>query len=171
MAKEYKLTISLKDETEKKPAKKALDKATGKDGEDSKSKKIRKEISSAMSAVKALSAYKVANTFVQGGKQLTNYYLGSVGSRYGDTARQNEINNIMSVGSRVTGAATSIAAGALVGGWAGAVIATVGEIVSNAVNVVTNKDKWNQQQRINDMNEIRQSERLGLLASDRNRGR
>lgn len=102
-------------------------------------------------------------------KQSVNIVASLPGTKYSDVALQNGINNAMSVVGKLTSAGTSIATGAAAGGWVGAIIAAVATVSTNALEMVYNNQQFQWKQHENTLNEVRNSERIGVLRSDRNR--
>lgn len=107
---------------------------------------------------------------------MVSYRLNTVGVRYGDTATQNRINNIMNGVNKVGGIVSATAAGAVagsvipvVGTAVGAALGFISSVSSEIVQMVQRMDEWDRNQQINNLNERRTSERLGLLSTDRNR--
>lgn len=172
---EYTLHIDINNlPSENSKAKDKLDSVTGNKKESSKSE----QLDSLTKAAKAVGAVKLAKQVVNIGKQELNYRISTYGAKYGDTARQNELQNMMTqvnMGvSFVQSTATGAIAGATFGPWgalAGAIIGSVSDIIGKVVDYNHKKEEWERQQYINNLNETRASERLGLMKSDRQRGR
>ena len=96
----------------------------------------------------------------------------------GDTARQNEINNIRQGVGIATNIGGSIITGAVggsmfgpIGAAVGAVTGLLSSVIGQVSEIAQNIEQWNLNQNKNNMEEIRNSERLGLLKTDRNRDR
>lgn len=126
--------------------------------------------------LKGVGAYKLATEVVNTGKQYLSYRVNTYGARYGDTARQNELNNMMTVANYgvnlIKSTAEGAIAGATFGPWgalAGAIIGTITDVIGEVIGGVERTDQWQLQQNQNTFNEIRASERLGMMISDRNR--
>lgn len=148
-----------------------LDKTTGKStdnnsGNNTKANNelIKKTATTASLAIGYTAGKKIA-------KQVGTYMISNIGTKYGDQARQNEINNIKSAGSTLLSMGEEIAAGAMVAGPIGAVVASVAAIAGQVVEISERVDEYNQLQKQNSLEEVRSSERLGQISTQRNRQR
>ena len=126
----------------------------------------------------ALGGYAAAKIVGTGWNAVKTFAINNISEKYGDQARQNEINNTLNglgiaggiAGSTVGGAAAGALAGP-VGAVVGAVIGLVAGVANQTVKSVEASYKWQRQEYENTLNEARQSERLGIDISQRNRTR
>lgn len=102
-------------------------------------------------------------------KETGQFMMALPGSKYSDTAAQNNINNVMGAAGKAGSMVSSIAYGAAAGGWVGAVIAAVGEVALFGVNAYTNSQEFQWTQQKHTVDEVRANERLGTVRTNRNR--
>lgn len=95
--------------------------------------------------------------------------LSQIGSVYGDQAKQNEINNVMSSVGTVSGIGQSIIGGALVAGPVGAVVMGLTSLIAEGYAMFERNASYQRLERENAINSMRSSEALGMTAIDRNR--
>lgn len=107
---------------------------------------------------------------IQLGKKVITSGLSMVGTWGGDTAKQNRINNIVSTVETGMNAASTIAAGAALGGPIGAGIAAIGVAVNEGIQMVQRSIDYKIRDQENTQAEIKSMERLGLQRTDRGRG-
>ena len=126
-----------------------------------------------ITAAKTVAVTAVASQAVSAGINYAKYRVNTIGARYGDTARQNEINNMINIADNVMSIGGSTIAGfvATGGNPLGAAVGLVSSLIPKILGAIERVDQWNIQQRENDVIERRSSERLGLLSTDRNRGK
>ena len=102
-------------------------------------------------------------------KQIAVYDLNKAGSVYGDTARQNEIDNMMTTAAMGQTIASMTATGAQIGGGWGAIIGlvlgTVGEVIQGAQRAY----EYKIEQQNNQREASYAQERLGILAACKGR--
>lgn len=103
--------------------------------------------------------------------QVGKLYVDTIGVRTDNTARQNEVSNIVDLAGKGISAVGSIAAGAAMGGVPGAVIAAVAVAVNEAVNIASNVMQYKRDIAEDAASTMHASERLGMVATDRNRRR
>lgn len=156
-------------------AKEKLEKTTNGDNTGSG---VSDKLENLKKAAKAVGAISLGKQVLGIGKQELNYRISTYGAKYGDTARQNELQNMMSIANSGVSLAKNTVSGAVAGatlGPAGAIVGAVIGFVSDGLNqvmgMVHRSEEWSRQQYINNLNETRTSERLGLMKSDRQRGR
>ena len=173
---EYTLHIDINNlPSENSKAKEKLDNVTNNNKKESSG---NDKLDNLVKAAKAVGAVKLAKQVVNIGKQELNYRINTYGAKYGDTARQNELQNMMTTldmgTSFVKSTVTGVVAGATFGPWgalAGAIIGSVSDAIGKVVDITHKTEEWQRQQYINNLNETRASERLGLMKTDRQRGR
>lgn len=130
----------------------------------------------ALKTAKAIGAVHIGKQLINTSISVAKYRVGTISARYGDTARQNEINNIISVGEREMGILGSTMSGAMAGSLVGPVGTAVGAVlgftssmINEAVQMFERRDQWQLQQNKNNFVENRSMERLGMMTTDRNR--
>lgn len=174
MAQEFTLHIDIQNiPSETSKAKEKLNQVNGIEKKEPSSNSTTENL---LNAAKAVGVVKLAKTVVSAGTSYLNYRATTVGARYGDTARQNEINNVMNTIGMVSGIGSATVAGAMagsivpgVGTAVGAAIGAVTGMVGQVVDIVKNIENWNMKNTKNTFEENRRSERLGLMKTDRNR--
>lgn len=161
----FELNINLM-QLENSEAKEALKETTEASANQQNPEESKKDES--LKKLKSTAAWAGKQT-VQIVKQIAVYDLNKAGSVYGDTARQNEIDNITTTASMGMSVVNMAATGAQVGGpWGaviGAVLGTVGEVIQGFQRA--------QEYKIKQQDNLRQSnyasERLGILAASKGR--
>ena len=116
-------------------------------------------------AIGVMSIQKVS----QIGNQIASYEINKIGTIYGDQARQNEINNIMTVANTLTGIVSSTITGAAVGGLPGAIVGFVLNTASEVIQAGQRVEQYNIQQRDHMLNSNYKLERLGMLTASKGR--
>lgn len=96
-------------------------------------------------------------------------YVSTIGARQDNIAKQNRIQNMVGVTNNLVSGAMTIAASASVAGPAGAVIAAVAEASKLAIEVTKNLQDYSRLQTKNSLESEKASERLGRIATNRNR--
>lgn len=171
---EYILHIDLQNiPSSKSKAEAKLKNTTGKNTKDPKKEKLEK----LQKSLKGLGVMALGKQVLNSGKEIINYRIGTISARYGDTARQNRVQNTMTmietaggiIGAAGSGAVAGATVGGPVGAAVGAVIGLVTEAVSIGVQMYERNDEWQRNQYKNNLDEVRSSERLGLMRTDRSR--
>lgn len=169
---EFTLNIKLNNATEKEKAQQRLSESTGQNISTTK-KNTDVDLNNKEESPIAKSV--AVGYIIQEGKQVAQNIatktIGSYGVRHGDAALQNKLNNATTLVTETASAGTGIAAAYGAGGWVGAIVATLVSAIDKAVDIAYNSAEYQTLQLERKANEIRQSERLGRLATDRNRGR
>lgn len=161
---EFTLNINLNNSTELDKAKDNLSNTTGQEintGSSSPSqasKNIKKDDKKKSSTAGVL-AYEIGKSAVQ---QISSYAISSYGTKFGDVARQNSINNAVTIGTE----AAKVGALIVTQNWALLAL----EAANQAIQAFQRYDQFKDLERDRTVNEIRQSERLGIVSTDRNRG-
>ena len=96
-------------------------------------------------------------------------YVSTIGARQDNVAKQNRIQNVMGMTNNLVSGAMTIAASASIAGPAGAVIAAVAEASKLAIEVTKNLQDYSRLQTKNSLESEKASERLGRIATNRNR--
>ena len=164
---QYRIVIDTNSQTKKEIRKDQLKTVTG-----DKPESTPKKEDSNIESVKAGAAGSILVSGAVGvAKNIGGILIEQVGARTDNVALQNTIDNILSVTKTGIGFAGAIAAGAAVGGPWGAVAATVVGIANEAVSIANKAMNYSRTQSEHVQKEAMASERLGITAADRNRGR
>ena len=98
-----------------------------------------------------------------------NTVLSNVGNWTSNQAYQNKVDNIRSIGGKTAGLIGTIGAGAVAGGWIGALIAAVAAGVNMAMDMGKKAIEISKNQIINDADTERARDRLGYIDTGRSR--
>lgn len=164
---QYRIVIDTNSQTKKEKRKDQLKTVTG-----DKPESTPKKEGSNIESVKAGAAGSILVSGAVGiAKNIGGIAIEQVGARTDNVALQNTIDNILSVTKTGIGFAGAIAAGAVVGGPLGAVAGAVIGIANEAVSIANRAMNYSRTQAEHVQKETMASERLGITAADRNRGR
>ena len=164
---QYRIVIDTNSQTKKEIRKDQLKTVTG-----DKPESTPKKDDSNVEAFKAGAAGSILVSGAVGvAKNIGGILIDQVGARTDNVALQNTIDNILSVTKTGIGFAGTIAAGAAVGGPLGAVAGAVIGIANEAVSIANKAMNYSRTQAEHVQKETMASERLGITAADRNRGR
>ena len=164
---QYRIVIDTNSQTKKEKRKDQLKTVTG-----DKPESTPKKEDSNIESVKAGVAGSILVSGAVGiAKNIGGILIDQVGARTDNVALQNTIDNILSVTKTGIGFAGAIAAGAAVGGPWGAVAGAVIGIANEAVSIANKAMSYSRTQAEHIQKETMASERLGITAADRNRGR
>lgn len=162
----YRIVIDTKSQTRKEKEKEQLENVSNGSNNEKESTDDKKVVTK-KNYVAAQAIDLAKTTALQVGK----LYVDTIGVRTDNTARQNEVNNIVDLAGKGISAVGSIAAGAAMGGVPGAVIAAVAVAVNEAVNIASNVMQYKRDIAEDAASTMHASERLGMVATDRNRRR
>lgn len=162
----YRIVIDTKSQTRKEKEKEQLENVSNGSGNEKESTDDKKVVTK-KNYVAAQAIDLAKTTALQVGK----LYVDTIGVRTDNTARQNEVSNIVDLAGKGISAVGSIAAGAAMGGVPGAVIAAVAVAVNEAVNIASNVMQYKRDIAEDTASTMHASERLGMVATDRNRRR
>lgn len=162
----YRIVIDTKSQTRKEKEKEQLENVSNGSNNEKESTDDKKVVTK-KNYVAAQAIDLAKTTALQVGK----LYVDTIGVRTDNTARQNEVNNIVDLAGKGISAVGSIAAGAAMGGVPGAVIAAVAVAVNEAVNIAGNVMQYRRDIAEDAASTMHASERLGMVATDRNRRR
>ena len=169
MASEFTININVASATAQSTDKDKLDEVTGKKEADSNTKQKEQTATDDLKAgIKGVVVYNFAK---KAANQIVTARLSTVGSRYGDEALQARINNVTSLAKDIGGFGVAVAAGASMGGVAGAVIAVAAEAVTKSISLYQNMVDWTTERMEDNRATQRASERLGVVASGAGRRR
>ena len=96
-------------------------------------------------------------------------YVSTIGARQDNVAKQNRIQNVMGMTNNLVSGAMSIATAASLAGPAGAVVTAIAEASKLAIEVTKNLQDYSRLQTKNSLESEKASERLGRIATNRNR--
>ena len=162
----YRIVIDTKSQTRKEKEKEQLENVSNGSGNEKESTDDKKVVTK-KNYVAAQAIDLAKTTALQVGK----LYVDTIGVRTDNSARQNEVSNIVDLAGKGISAVGSIAAGAAMGGVPGAVIAAVAVAVNEAVNIASNVMQYKRDIAEDTASTMHASERLGMVATDRNRRR
>ena len=159
---ELRVDINVSGLEQETTSKQVLDQTTSKQGEELAKTKEKKALNDTAKGITGAAIFSFAKSSVN---TIVESRLSSVGTRYGDEALQNRINNISNVVKQTTSAAIGVAAGGVAGGPAGAAIAIAVELVSKGTEIINNKLDY-MRDRLEEQREItRKANRLGVVAA------
>jgi hypothetical protein len=110
----------------------------------------------------------LGTTIIHGVK---TFALDNISEKYGDQARQNTVNNALTIVGYESSIASSVAVGAAVGRGVGAAVGAVLGVVNLVIDSIEREMKWQRQEQENLYTSVRASERLGVDISQRSRSR
>ena len=164
---QYRIVIDTNSQTKKEKRKDQLKTVTG-----DKPESTPKKEDSNIESVKAGGDGSILVSGAVGiAKKIGGILIDQVGARTDNVAHQNTIDNILSVTKTGIGFAGTVAAGAAVGGPWGAIAGAVIGIANEAVSIANKAMNYSRTQAEHVQKETMASERLGITAADRNRGR
>ena len=153
--------LSSTKEEENKEKLKAANGKKQKDPDEEKAKKLAKM----RKAAKIMVADKIREVT----SDAIRTYVSTIGARQDNVAKQNRIQNVMGMTNNLVSGAMTIAAAASAAGPAGAVIASLAEASKLAIEVTKNLQDYSRLQTKNSLESEKASERLGRIATNRNR--
>ena len=171
---QYRIIIDTNSQTKKEKRKDQLKTVTGNKPESTPNKED--------SNIESIKAGAAGSILVSGAvgvvKNIGGIAIDQIGARTDNVAIQNTIDNILSVTGKGIGFVGVVAAGAklgsaggVYGAIAGGVAGAVVGIANEAVNIANKAMNYSRIQAEHVQKETMASERLGITAADRNRGR
>ena len=166
MGQKYEIIIKLDglSSTKEEENKEKLESANGKKPKNP-SEEQAKKLAKMRKAAKLMVARKVKEVTADAMRT----YVSTIGARQDNVAKQNRIQNVMGMTNNLVSGAMTIATAASVAGPAGAVIAAVAEASKLAIEVTKNLQDYSRLQTKNSLESEKASERLGRIATNRNR--
>ena len=170
MGQKYEIIVKLDglSSTKEEENKEKLESANGKKPKnpaEEQAKKQAKKLAKMRKAAKIMVAQKV--------KEVTSdairTYVSTIGARQDNIAKQNRIQNVMGMTNNLVSGAMSISAAGALAGPAGAVITAIAEASKLAIEVTKNLQDYSRLQTKNCLESEKASERLGRIATNRNR--
>lgn len=165
----YRIVIDTKSQTRKEKEKEQLENVSNGSGNEKESTNDDSVITKKNYVVSQ--AIDLAKTTAL---QVGKLYVDTIGVRTDNSARQNEVNNIVDLAGKGIDLAGSLVNAAILGGSKGtvsAVISTVAFIVSEATSMIGNVMQYKRYIAEDAASTMYASERLGMVATDRNRRR
>ena len=166
MGQKYEIIVKLDglSSTKEEENKEKLESANGKKQKDPDKEKAKK-LAKMRKAAKIMVAQQV--------KEVTSdairTYVSTIGARQDNVAKQNRIQNVMGMTNNLVSGAMSIAAASALAGAPGAIITAVAEASKLAIEVTKNLQDYSRLQTKNSLESEKASERLGRIATNRNR--
>lgn len=166
MGQKYEIIVKLDglSSTKEEENKEKLKSANGKKQKNPDEEKAKK-LAKMRKAAKIMVAQQVKEVAVDA----IRTYVSTIGAREDNVAKQNRIQNVMGMTNNLVSGAMTIAAAASAAGPAGAVIATLAEASKLAIEVTKNLQDYSRLQTKNSLESEKASERLGRIATNRNR--
>ena len=166
MGQKYEIIVKLDglSSTKEEENKEKLKSANGKKQKDPEEEKAKK-LAKMRKAAKIMVADKVREVT----SDAIRTYVSTIGAREDNVAKQNRIQNVMGMTNNLVNGAMTIAAAASAAGPAGAVIASLAEASKLAIEVTKNLQDYSRLQTKNSLESEKASERLGRIATNRNR--
>lgn len=166
MGQQYEIIVKLDglSSTKEEENKEKLKSANGKKQKNPDEEKAKK-LAKMRKAAKIMVADKVREVT----SDAIRTYVSTIGARQDNVAKQNRIQNVMGMTNNLVSGAMTIAASASIAGPAGAVIAAVAEASKLAIEVTKNLQDYSRLQTKNSLESEKASERLGRIATNRNR--
>ena len=164
----YRILIDTKSQTRKEKEKEQLENVSNGSGKENKDDDGSVVTTKSYAVSKAIELAKT--TALQVGK----LYVDTIGVRTDNSARQNEVNNIVDLAGKGIDLAGSFANAIILGGTKGAksaVAAAVAFIASEAISMIGNVMQYKRDIVEDAASTMHASERLGMVATDRNRRR
>lgn len=163
MANIFELNVNI-NAIEKTETQKALDKTIS--GENTENK-VETPESSGKKTAAAIGAM-VISSGTQIATRIISFETSKIGSLYGDVARQNEINNMLSGVNTIAEIGQMAAAGAAFGPW-GAAVGVVLGIAGKAIEYAYNGYMYTKEEEDRVRNSNYAQERLGILTASKGR--
>ena len=166
MGQKYEIIVKLDvlSSTKEEENKEKLKSANGK-----KQKTPEEEKAAKLAKMRKATKIMVADKVREVATDAMRTYVSTIGARQDNVAKQNRIQNVMGMTNNLVSGAMTIATAASVAGPAGAVIAAVAEASKLAIEVTKNLQDYSRLQTKNSLESEKASERLGRIATNRNR--
>lgn len=165
----YRIVIDTKSQTRKEKEKDQLKEVV--DGVSNLTKKKDDEYEDEYVTKEDMAKSMAVDAAVDIALQAGKLYIDTIGIRTDNMARQNEVNNIVTLAGKVISFKGSVLSGAKQAGTAGAVIAAVAALATEAINMAGNVMQYRRDIAEDAASTMHASERLGMVATDRNRRR
>ena len=166
MGQKYEIIVKLDglSSTKEEENKEKLKSANGKKQKDPDKEKAKK-LAKMRKAAKLMVAKKVKEVTADAMRT----YVSTIGARQDNVAKQNRIQNVMGITDNLVSGAMSISTAASLAGPAGAIITALAEASKLAIEVTKNLQDYSRLQTKNSLESEKASERLGRIATNRNR--
>lgn len=170
MGQKYEIIVKLDglSSTKEEENKEKLESANGKKPKnlaEEQAKEQAKKLAKMRKAAKLMVARKVKEVTADAMRT----YVSTIGARQDNVAKQNRIQNVMGITDNLVSGAMSISTAAALAGPAGAVITAIAEASKLAIEVTKNLQDYSRLQTKNSLESEKASERLGRIATNRNR--
>ena len=166
MGQKYEIIVKLDglSSTKEEENKEKLESANGKKQKDPDKEKAKK-LAKMRKAAKLMVAKKVKEVTADAMRT----YVSTIGARQDNVAKQNRIQNVMGITDNLVSGAMSISTAASLAGPAGAIITALATASKLAIEVTKNLQDYSRLQTKNSLESEKASERLGRIATNRNR--
>lgn len=163
----YRIVIDTKSQTRKEKEKEQLKDIVDGVSNATKKKDDDDEYVTKENVAKRMAVDAAVDIALQTGK----LYVDTIGIRTDNAARQNQVNNIMDIAGKAMLFGAAVFRGAKDAGPAGFVIAAVATLATEAINIAGNVMQYRRDIAEDAASTMHASERLGMVATDRNRRR
>ena len=166
MGQKYEIIVKLDglSSTKEEENKEKLKEANGK-----KEKDPEEEIDKKLPKMKKAAKLMVARKVKEVTSDAIRTYVSTIGAKQDNVAKQNRIQNVMGITDNLVSGAMSIATAASLAGPVGAVATAVATAAKLAIEVTKNLQDYSRLQTKNSLESEKASERLGRIATNRNR--
>ena len=166
MGQKYEIIVKLDglSSTKEEENKEKLESANGKKQKDPDKEKAKK-LAKMRKAAKIMVAQQVKEVTADAMRT----YVSTIGARQDNVAKQNRIQNVMGITDNLVSGAMSISTAASLAGPAGAIITALATASKLAIEVTKNLQDYSRLQTKNSLESEKASERLGRIATNRNR--
>lgn len=166
MGQKYEIIVKLDglSSTKEEENKEKLESANGKKQKDPDKEKAKK-----LAKMRKAAKIMVANKVREVTSDAIRTYVSTIGARQDNVAKQNRIQNVMGMTNNLVSGAMSISAADSLAGAPGAIITALAEASKLAIEVTKNLQDYSRLQTKNSLESEKASERLGRIATNRNR--
>lgn len=166
MGQQYEIIVKLDglSSTKEEENKEKLESANGK-----KQKTPEEEKAAKLAKMRKAAKIMVADKVREVTTDAIRTYVSTIGARQDNVAKQNRIQNVMGMTNNLVSGAMSISKAAALAGPAGAVITALAQASKLAIEVTKNLQDYSRLQTKNSLESEKASERLGRIATNRNR--
>ena len=166
MGQKYEIIVKLDglSSTKEEENKEKLESANGKKQKDPDKEKAKK-LAKMRKAAKLMVAKKVKEVTADAMRT----YVSTIGARQDNVAKENRIQNVMGMTNNLVSGAMSISKAAALAGAPGAIITALATASKLAIEVTKNLQDYSRLQTKNSLESEKASERLGRIATNRNR--
>lgn len=167
----YKIVIDTKGKTKKEKQGQLLAATTGQVIDNFSDKDDNKLGTTKNAGPKVVATTMLVGQIKDSISSVGNLAVSTIGLRHDNSALQNKIDNAMNIGSAGISSLTTIGSAAALGGPIGAAVGTAIAAMKIATDAANNLLQYKRDTKLDTVNSIKSSERLGIIATDKNRKR